>query len=413
MKHLYLIAIFVLCNLFGFSQHTIIPTGTVSPIHEIEFAGDSILILGKDGFFAKCNGDCSELINRTTPGYAGYSRNDLMVLAPDTYYLISHKDFPHHGYVLKSENGGDSWEVVLDTNDILFTSFFMFDESYGSIITTFYRSILTSNSGETWTEESHGLIGSSASLKINDSTAVMGVTEDFNFTTDKGVTWQSTSFPQSPPTSFFAEHPDSIFAVTYGGTGCFFTYCFSPGESSWTKENITDFIPLGLYVRGLEEVYVIGQFYSSGTGGILKTTNLGETWSFYDTGIEGSLYEIEFLNDTTALIGGSEGLLMKWSTNSHFEMVSIKEYSSKINMSLAPNPAYSKQTLTVELNNDMDGTIVLTDLQGRFIYEVYSGKFIAGVNKISVDINDIPSGTYIYTITVNGIITRHIKWIKI
>lgn len=405
----------MLCNSFGFSQHTIIPTGTDSPIHEIEFAGDNVLILGKDGFFARCNGDCSELTNLTTPGYTGYSRNDLMVLDPETYYLISHKDFPHHGYVLKSGNGGDTWEEVLDTNDILFTGFFMFDENYGSVITTFYRSVITTNSGETWAEKSHGLIGSSASLKINDSTAVMGVTEDFNFTTDKGMTWQSTSFPQSPPTSFFAEHPDSIFAVTYGGTGCFFTYCFAPGKSVWTKKNISGFIPFGLYVKGLDEVYVVGQFSSSETGGILKTNNLGETWSFYDTGIEGALYEIELLNDTTALIGGTDGLLMLWNTNSHFEMVGIgvEEYVTEIEVNLAPNPTYSEQTLGIELDNHAEVTVVLTDIHGRFIREMYHGNFNIGINNLFINVDGIPSGTYLYSITVDSMITSHIKWIKL
>lgn len=407
----FIISLF-LCNVLTIAQHEIIPTETDAPISEIELDGDKVLILGKDGYFVSCTGDCTELTELTNPGFSEYSRNSLTVLNPDQYYLVSHKDFPHHGYVLKTDNGGESWEVLLDTTDLLFTGFFMFDEDNGSIITTFYRSIMTSNSGIAWTEGSHGLIGSSASLKVNDSSAVMGITEDFNYTTDKGVTWLSKSFPQSPPTSFYANHPDSVFAVTYGGTGTYFTYCLDIEESGWIKKEIDHFIPFGLYVKSINEIYIVGQFTSSETAGILKTNDLGEHWSFYDTHIEGSFYEIEFISDSTALIGGDDGLLVLWNSNSSFEMSDISEYIARVNIELIPNPGHLFQTLIFDANAE-NGCVILSDICGRFEREVFRGPLNLGENEIKIDIHDIPTGTYIYTVIVDDKILGRIKWLKI
>ncbi len=396
--------VFLVIHIGGFSQFTIIPTSTTSSITEIQKEGDFVLINGIDGYLAKCYGDCDELFNLTVVGDFDYKRDNLHLIDTSTFYMTSQTDFPHHGYVFKSVDGGYSWETLLDTNDILFEGFVMFDTLNGFLISSLYNALSTADEGGNWADDYYPLLTISTSLKINDSTAILGVLEDIRYTTDKGDSWSGTSFVQSSPVDFYATSLDSVYAVTIGGVGQFFSYNFALGESAWQNENISDFLPLGLHVKSVDEIYVVGQIISSGTGGILKTTNLGETWGVFDTEILGRLNEIDFLNDTVALIGGSEGLLIKWNVDSPFSFAStFEEARENVLIKTYPNPASEKQYLQISNAENAQINVELYSVDGKRLKTVCHGLLLSSYEQtIEVDLSGLNSGIYYYVIHVNG-----------
>lgn len=394
---------FLINQIVGFSQFTIIPTSTSSSITEIQKDGDFVLINGIDGYLSKCYGDCNELINLSVVGDFGYNRDNLHLIDTSTFYLTSHTDFPHHGYIFKSIDGGYSWETMLDTSDVLFESFVMFDTANGFLISSLYNALSTANGGEYWVDDYYPLPTISTSLKINDSTAIIGVLEDIRYTTDKGNSWSGTSFVQSSPLDFYAPSLDSIYAVTVGGIGQFLSYNFALGESAWQNKSINDFLPFGLHVKSPDEIYVVGQIVSSGTGGILKTTDLGETWGVFDTEIPGRLNEIVFLNDSIALIGGSDGLLIKWSVDSYFSFSSIYDETVNDNqVNIYPNPAMEKQYLELPITESAEVIVELYDAQGKRVKTIYRGQMKKSERLLEIDLHNFSSGVYYYTIDING-----------
>ncbi len=381
------------------AQFTIIPTGTSSPIFEIEKKGELVVINGSEGYLSKCYGECEELIDLTVVGDFGYRRSNLNLLDTNVFYMTSHNSFPYHGYVFKTIDGGLSWNAILDTSDILFSQFFMFDTLNGIVTSTFSNAILTKNDGLTWNNESHGLITISASLKINDSTAIMGVTEEISYTLDKGNSWNSMSFIKSAPMAFFAGNGDTVYVVSAGTTGDFLSFTPNLGVAVWENQDIMDdFIPRGLYVKKADEIYVTGEFITSETGGILKTTDLGLTWSFYDTNLNEVLYDIEFVNDSIALISGSNGLLLRWNSNSKFETVGINDLNKKSTIKIFPNPSNDHQNITFFQENSKEGSIKLIDINGRTVLDVFNGEFNQGDNSFSIDLTLLPNGIYFYKI---------------
>ena len=75
------------------------------------------------------------------------------------------------------------------------------------------------------------------------------------------------------------------------------------------------------------------------------------------------------------------------------EIISIQGCNSKANTTLAvyPNPGKDKLTVYLENRSNEVGYIVITDVQGR---EVYNNEISGDVNKLTLNINELSSGIY-------------------
>jgi photosystem II stability/assembly factor-like uncharacterized protein len=410
--NLSLFLILVQSSIYCNGQFSIIPTGTDNTLNEIERNEAYVLVNGLQGYLARISLESGELTPLTTLNPFGYTQKGLHLIDADHYYLSSSKGFPHRGFIFESHDLGTTWHEIYDTTEMLFNNFVMFDSLHGCITSTFYRTINTANGGLSWNVYTDGLIGTSAIKRVNDSSAVMGITEKFRYTTDYGVNWSGSSFVQSVPRAYFAPKIDSIFAVTYGVTGVFFTYSLNLFEWGWNKKNIPDFEPFGLYVKSLEEVYITGRSHSTETCRVMKTTNLGLTWSFFDFGIEGALWDIEFIDDTYALISGTNGLLIKWDSNSDFEVAEMEEEEIGFSLSVYPNPTSEFQTLLVELDAPMNVEISLFNLNGERIKNVHSGNLKQGENQFDQDLKNLAAGIYYYHIQLSNGESFQEKFIK-
>ena len=231
-------------------QFTIIPTGTSESLTDFYVENDFILIMGGSNYLGKCHGECDDLMQFNSPTPAGYSQKDLSLIDTSTFGMISFTLFPHHGIVFITEDGGSSWIEILDTSDYYFSNSVMFNRDTGSVVSTFYESLSTGDFGANWQNVSHGLVISSELMRLNDSVAIMGTLEDFNYTTDKGQSWQTDAgFVQSPPRAFSANNLDTIYAVCAGNTGVYLTYTFDLLGSNWVDVWVPEFYPEGIYVK--------------------------------------------------------------------------------------------------------------------------------------------------------------------
>lgn len=401
---LHLIPIFIGIN-NCYSQYTIIQTVSETNLTQLKKSENTIIINGINNFLVKCSGDCDQLIQIPPNSPINTDSRNLNVLDSSTYFLtyLNTGIQPYNAIITKTNDGGLTWNNILDTlsNDFYVCGLIPFDTNHITLLSSQNRTFNTENNGVSWSQgPSHGMPISTASLRINDSTAIAGVNQLLRITYDQGNSWIGSLYLQADPLQFSAKSIDSIYFVSAGLSGTYLSYFFGDFTSRIDKPiNIIE--PTGLYVVSKEEIYIIGTYFQGNHGRILKTTDLGNTFSFYDIPETQCLYDMIFLNDTISLIGADNGKLIKWNKNSSFNQLSVNENqitSSRI--SISPNPTFSKHTLHFENEKNELITIRIFDLNGKIINQ-FNSNFLSQENAfLEVDISILEPGVYNYQIQV-------------
>lgn len=409
----------IMLSLKGFSQHTIIPTGTTTKIREVRKFGNVVVLNGNYDYFAKCYGDCDQLFTLQPPGPFNYFNRYLNIIDTNRFYISSFMgNVPYHAIVSKTVDGGQNWTTILDTlsEDFYTVGLLVFDTNRIVLPVTINRTFVTSNGGDIWESGAQtGMPTVSESFRINDSTAIMGVQERLRLTTNKGSVWVGNSFVEADPTGFYVKTLDSIYTVSVGASGNYFSYIFGQLQAIRIDKLIPMMDPVGLYVVSKDEIYITGKGWPQEYGRIMKTTDLGNTWSYYDVPETEKLLEIVFLNDSTALIGGYNGALIKWNKNSPMTECGlgvIKNSNGTVSATIYPNPA-SQQQQELEINT-VPGEkieIQLYDIQGRNCGLIYSGVKESNQKSISIDLSQMDSGVYFYHLKI-GDRSGKIRFIK-
>jgi hypothetical protein len=94
--------------------------------------------------------------------------------------------------------------------------------------------------------------------------------------------------------------------------------------------------------------------------------------------------------------------------------IGINELSNNINLfSCMPNPANNSTRISYELKNSENVTILLTDITGRTVMTLNEGSKSAGNHVADVNLTDLTSGTYFYTLkTGNSQATKKMVIVK-
>ena len=123
--------------------------------------------------------------------------NDIHMLDENVIWLTSDNNPPglhNSGSILKSIDGGNTWEVKLELNKFGFKDLFFLDDTHAWVTTDFYRVFKTDNGGETWIE--------SEEMEMRNGSKVYFVDENTGWvcggsarsriykTTDGGFSWE-------------------------------------------------------------------------------------------------------------------------------------------------------------------------------------------------------------------------------
>lgn len=415
LKNTVLLILFFL-DMNAWGQHELIPTGTTTSI-DLKKTGNMVVISGVHNFLAKCTGNCDDLIVLNPPGLLNYFNGHLNIMDTSVFYLSSFApSIPYHAMVFKTTDGGQNWVSVLDTisSEFFTKGLLVFDTNRLVLPVSLYQTFVTNNGGSSWElGAQHSLSTLSGSLKVNDSISVLGIGSHLMTTTDKGESWVHSSFIPADPINYFSLSLDSLYAVSSGTDGVYFSFRFGQGNT-WINELIPLFAPTALHVVSKNEIYITGKGWPQEVGRIMKTTDLGNTWSYYDVPETERLLELVFLNDSIALIGGYDGVLVKWNKNSPMTEwgLGVAENNNGIVSAAAyPNPAAQEQELEISTNPGGKIEVELYDLQGRNCGMIYSGIAEKEKQTILVNVSNLDAGTYVYRLQV-GDRTGQIRFVK-
>lgn len=88
----------------------------------------------------------------------------------------------------------------------------------------------------------------------------------------------------------------------------------------------------------------------------------------------------------------------------NFSPAAINEVENNFGLNVYPNPANTSATISMELNNEADVAINVSDLAGKVVYSNTLGK-VNGAQKVTVNTDSLTSGVYMVNVTVDGAVS--------
>ncbi len=238
--------------------------------------------------------------NSSEGGYAGIGRINTIAFHPtdlQTYWIGAPA-----GGIWVTTDGGDSWTVLSDNNDVLGVSAIVIPSDYETSNTIYIGTgdrdakdnysvgvLKSTDQGQTW--QTTGLVFEPKDKHLvnnmrlhpeNDNIIFAATTDGLYKTTDGGENWTNIYSAEFIDIEFCPNHPDTIYGATRNGS----IYRTTDGGDAW----LAKYEPLGvkrveLAVTPADEavVYALGSNYDNGLKGIYKSTDYGESFSkIYD-----------------------------------------------------------------------------------------------------------------------------------
>ncbi len=249
----------------------------------------------------------------STGGYAGIGRINCVAFHPsdnNTFWVGSPS-----GGIWKTTNGGTGWTIINNNETVLGVSDIAIPSDYATS-NTLYIATGDRDGGSMWS-----LSGGQAADNVS-----IGVLKS----TDGGATWNTTglSFTNSTGSKIFRLliHPSNnsiLFASTTSGI-----YKTTDAGNSWAVKTVNQWIDME-FKPGDPSVMIASTIAGYGNAYINRSTDSGETWSFYQAVASAGRSEIAVssASPTTAYLlvsntsGGLKGVYKSTNSGASFSQV--------------------------------------------------------------------------------------------
>ena len=434
MKKVAVLIIVLIVN-FSYSQITIINTGTTDNLLSISKINNNLLISGYNSFLVKSYDNCNTLIPVNIPAFpqSPQDRGYLITRVDTNVLYINYNDATNQCQIWKSSNGGNNWVNKIDISgfgSIYPNGYPMFFDTINGIITSYYNQVmLTTNSFNTYSITNYApgnLLEPGTNAVLDDSVAIFTETSGGGayITKNRGRTWQG-AMVAGAVRDFEVVNKDTIYYVSNGAganNNRYLGYTFDGGlnwnykilDTPTSSGSPPNDLYLSMCVKSKNEIYILvrnGYVFLSGNytgyGHILKSTDLGQTWTRMTTTFVEDLNDMKFLNDSIALVCGSRGLLYKWNTKTGL-FVGVKEnISDNETVKIYPNPANDFLNIDCGTFNDKNAKLEIINNLGQVVYQ---STITNSQSKINIE--QLSKGIYIVQIESETKIIGRSKLIK-
>ena len=401
----------------GQTAHTqITATYLTAPYGIDQFAmfGDTLIVVGHTGEFYKSYDQGKTFVQQNnipivTNGYCF----DFQVANDRYYYIATRNGYPNLNVkILKSADYGNTWTTVFNRTSMIADDFIMVDTTFGAIFELTFDTLWTVNGADTnWSWHHIASLSSisSVGVKHNDSTVTIFRNGSTDQTTDKGQTWTKLNFGCGIESLLNIQHinGDTIYFVGYeGGTDYHsrFLYTYdggmtiqytSPGFNSTFQYYDYKFFVNDLFFLNSRIGFLYGGFYYPyPNSNIMFTQDFGQTFTPLYTGYTEVLYKAIQVNDSIIVMGGENGLILRWNTNQPLGYLDVKNNTlNQQNISVYPNPFnhfttfnIPQQQLPAQLNiYNTHGQLIFNQQINSTQYKFYSNNLSKGIYFYSVN----------------------------
>lgn len=266
------------------------------------------------------------------------------------------------GNVMKTVDGGYSWQPLLDTN-LNVRSIYFTDENHGWFACRSKTLGFTTDGGLTWT------------FRDLEGTNVL-LNKIFFLNNQEG--WCSGQR--------FPENNRQINSTPYSFV--WILWHTLDGGLTWQEIAQSDELHIFYDFHFFDEL----NGYSTGRG-VHRTTDGGKTWE-RQIGVQSQLYSIAFTDEMTGWACGPSAILhtSNGGINATSNLSASKEFFYS---EVYPNPSNGDLTFSFDLPEDSSVEIVILSSDGRLIDAVTTPKYPSGKNSFNWTTAKIPTGFYI------------------
>ncbi|MCU0361253.1 MAG: T9SS type A sorting domain-containing protein [Bacteroidia bacterium] len=192
---------------------------------------------------------------------------------------------------------------------------------------------------------------------------------------------------------------DSAFAMSYNKGVTWKHRIFYP--NNYTVTNPLRYTLRRLYVKAVNEIYVLAHDNQKNQAVIFKTPNQGVSWFAYTIPFSRLINDMTFLNDSVALVCGNSGLLFKWNKIQATYTGNTEVPLEDQPINIFPNPVNEELYINFKssINQSNSITFNLSDVTGKTLKSLTFNNY-RSVNKI--DLKDISVGMYFLHTAVEG-----------
>lgn len=412
MLRLILYSFCVLFKLSVYSQLTLINTGTKESLAKIWKSGNRLDVAGTSTFIAKSFNEFNSFNLISTPNY-GQGNYRMLIDRIDTsnYFLLANNSIVDYK-IYKSSNSCKTWNLIYDTVSINlgFVSLNFFDTNNVFCYILNKKSLYTNDNGDNWAFKNTPFSNPHAVFINGDSTILISqLLGGYSISYNRGKDWIDLPFSKSyQALDFKFVGKDTIIGITNPANGvneiCF-QISLDSGKNWICKEfqgnpkgvNKPDEIFRKISVKNKNEIYLVGRngFNAitstyDGFGVILKSNDFGDNWSTSITPYREYLNDMVFLNDSTALVCGDNGLLFKINLTKTI-FTSYNDITNEaVNISCFPNP-FANELIIKNTGRKKINKIEIVNSCGQ---SVQNESLNSSERLIELNLKHLPSGLY-------------------
>lgn len=180
--------------------------------------------------------------------------------------------------ILRSDDGGDSWQETSMDEDLHFTTVQFIDADQGLLMGEFGVVARTLDGGESWEMLEpipDEFYPQDAWFQTMERGWVVGLNGTVFYTEDGAASWQSQETGTKDPIYSIAANGNSLYAV--GGNGLVMTCkgCIDDASGSAGWERVDHGLPIRFYLRGVAPIN--GELWVAGGAGALHSIALADT----------------------------------------------------------------------------------------------------------------------------------------
>lgn len=300
------------------------------------------------------------------------------------------------GLILRTVTAGVSWSVATSGTGVNLRTVAFGDGGMAYIGGRDGVILRSPDNGASWQLMESGTVRYRGSAARGQHHAwIVGELGVIRATTNGGATW----FPQTSGTG--SDLHCVFFLNTLegwaGGQNDMVLYT-NNGGSTWVLRNI------GIN-RGIDAIFFINsnEGWAVGDGGaIFRTTNSGINWFAEVSGTTNGLNDVFFTVGGAGWAVGDGGTIVHRTPPTSVRAAEELPLRPILNQNY-PNPFNPTTSITYALTNGGQVTLLIHNLIGQEVARLVNASQEAGTYTVGLDATNLPSGVYLYRLTVDGV----------